>query len=95
MESIYKKFCGRLAQFAHWKNEPEGWEARWSNRALENLLESHASGKLGEFEIFSHYLPKDLPVLEAGCGLGQLVMALSARGYQVEGVDYAEQTIHH
>jgi SAM-dependent methyltransferase len=94
MEFIYKIFNGRLAQFAAWKNEPEGWEARWSNRSLKSLLESHASGKLGEFEIFSHYLPKDLPVLEAGCGLGQLVMALSARGYQVEGVDYAEQTIH-
>jgi SAM-dependent methyltransferase len=94
MEFIYKKFNGRLAQFASWKNEREGWEARWSSHSLEDLLESYASGELGEFEIFSQYLPKALPVLEAGCGLGQLVMALSARGYQVEGVDYAEQTIH-
>jgi len=31
--------------------------------------------------------------LEAGCGNGQLVMALGARGYHVQGLDYAEATI--
>lgn len=58
------------------------------------MLEHFKSGKLGEFEIFYTYLPKHLPVLEAGCGLGQLVMALDAREYQVEGIDYALQTIN-
>ena len=32
-------------------------------------------------------------ILEAGCGLGQFVIALKTLGYQAEGVDYGERTI--
>jgi SAM-dependent methyltransferase len=72
----------------------EFWEQRWAANRLQDLLNTHRDGRLGEFdEIFTRYLPKDLPILEAGCGLGQLVMALHSRGYHVEGVDYAAQTV--
>ena len=33
------------------------------------------------------HLPKDAPILEAGCGLGAWVVALSARGYDIAGID--------
>lgn len=91
--SLYK-FNNRLAQFREQDGQREFWEERWSKSELEAVLSSHRSGKLGEFEeLFSRCLPHDLPILEAGCGLGQLVMALQARGYFVEGIDYASETV--
>jgi SAM-dependent methyltransferase len=82
-----------LAQFKSWTNSPDSWESHWAEHLHQYLLELYSTGYLGEFEIFTRYLPKNDPVLEAGCGLGQLVMALAKRGYHVEGVDYAEQTV--
>ncbi|KAA3663536.1 MAG: class I SAM-dependent methyltransferase [Chloroflexi bacterium] len=92
-KQVFRLFRGRLAQYKVWKDDASSWEARWIKRPLASLLEEHANGELEEFEIFTRYLPQHKPVLEAGCGLGQIVMALSARGYQVEGVDYCEPTI--
>ena len=89
-----RKFKGRLAQFKIWENTPDSWEKRWSDRSLHELLNNYADGRLDEFEFFLEYLPKHLPVLEAGCGMGQIVMALSARGYQAKGIDYASGTIN-
>lgn len=87
-------FRERLAQFRPGGNQQSAWEERWSRHEVRETLLAQRFGKLDEFEtIFSKYLPRDLPILEAGCGLGQLVMALSSRGYQIEGVDYAEQTV--
>jgi SAM-dependent methyltransferase len=37
--------------------------------------------------VFLEYLPKDAPILEAGCGLGAWVVYLSERGYDVAGID--------
>ena len=83
----------RLAQFKPWHNNSGDWEEIWSRQSAEKILNKSFSGSLGECEPITKYLPKDLPVLEAGCGLGQVVRVLSSRGYQVEGVDYAEETI--
>jgi len=33
------------------------------------------------------WLPKDAPILEAGCGLGAWVVALAERGYDIAGID--------
>lgn len=88
----FRLFRGRMAQFRIWENQPEDWEKRWSN-SIQAALNKHSNGYLGEFEIFTRYLPKNAPILEAGCGLGQLVMALAMRGYTIEGVDYAGQTV--
>ena len=53
-----------------------------------------AEGYLGEFfGEFVHWLPFNERVLEAGCGLGQLVLSLSVRGYEVEGVEWAESIV--
>ena len=94
MEYDFKNFRGRLAQFNKFGNGPGDWASRWSKQPLVQILDRFSNGNLDEFEIFTHYLPKHLPVLEAGCGMGHLVMALSARGYQIRGVDYAEETIN-
>ena len=94
VDRVFYKLNGRLAMFRRSSADKQHWEERWSKGNLSHLLEAYSSGKLDEFEdIFTRHLPKDLPILEAGCGKGQLVMALSARGYRVQGLDYAEATI--
>lgn len=70
------------------------WEMRWKNTNLKRVLKNARSGNLGELESpFIENLPKDSPILEAGCGPGRIVCALQARGYTVEGIDYAADTI--
>ncbi|HVY72013.1 MAG TPA: class I SAM-dependent methyltransferase [Verrucomicrobiae bacterium] len=92
-EAFYQ-FNGRLALFQSTSADKDHWEKRWSKANLAELLKAFSTGKLDEFEgIFGRHLPKDARVLEAGCGNGQLVKALSARGYKVEGIDYAVETV--
>jgi SAM-dependent methyltransferase len=51
-------------------------------------------GALGRFEEpFLRYLPRDGRVVDAGCGLGQYVLALRVRGYDVEGVEWGSGTV--
>lgn len=70
------------------------WDKVWATQETKDLYAKAGTGDLGYYEtLFPNYLPKEGVILEAGCGLSQFVMALRARGYQVEGVDYGERTI--
>ncbi|HEX5138918.1 MAG TPA: class I SAM-dependent methyltransferase [Planctomycetota bacterium] len=70
------------------------WQRRWGGTDLARYLAGFRGGRLGYFEApFRRHLPKDAPVLEAGCGRAQYVMALSRLGYDVFGVEYAEDTV--
>lgn len=84
---------GRLAQFKSWGNRQEDWQAHWQGRSIESLLAAFSGGRLGEMTRLLPHLPKDGPILEAGCGMGQLVYALDELGYDIEGVDYAVETV--
>lgn len=91
--STFALFNGRLAQFKPWTNSQGDWDNVWRGHDVKSYLASASTGNLGEYEFLTRVLPKDRPVLEAGCGLGQFVAALRQRGYTVEGVDFAEATI--
>ena len=93
MDLEYRVIDGRLAMFKPWDNRPEDWEEYWSTHSVEKLLSSEKLADLGEYNVMAQYLPRDLPVLEAGCGIARIVAALAAQGYSVEGVDYAEELI--
>ena len=70
------------------------WDNLWNEEA--NWIERYTKGisLRGSFvKLFQRYLPKGASVLEAGCGRGQFVYALSHNGYDVLGVDYAEKTV--
>lgn len=43
--------------------------------------------------LFETFLKPGSKVLEAGCGLGQVVLALRQRGHDCWGLDYAQETI--
>lgn len=70
------------------------WDRVWETQDAQTLFAEAKKGSLGHYEeIFPKHLPREGRILEAGCGLGQLVIALRTRGYDAEGVDYAAQTI--
>ncbi len=70
------------------------WDAHWSTRLTPQHFAAARQGSLGFFEdIFPRHLPRPGRILEAGCGPGQLVLALRKRRYDCEGVDYTRQTV--
>ena len=70
------------------------WESLWQPVSMKNVMSMAEDNQLGEFEsIFSSHLPRTGIILEAGCGTGKYVWILRARGYQIEGIDYAAETI--
>jgi len=70
------------------------WDSEWFDRVKPDLFSKAEAGFLGDFEKpFLKYLPQTGRILEAGCGLARNVVALRHRGYDCEGIDYAEQTI--
>lgn len=96
MKHAYYVYQGRLSLFHEKESPKEYWCGLWGKHGsdIDDMLQVYRKGYLGDFEsVFSRYLRKDLPVLEAGCGLGQYVAGLQARGYQVEGVDFEENVV--
>ena len=89
----YRVFHERLAQFKNWDNQAGDWEKYWTHHTPEAIIKAYANGNLGELDVLTRYLSKDAPILEAGCGAGGIVIALQERGYPVEGIDFAENTI--
>jgi len=93
-DSLYFKHGPNLAVYRQIEELQGYWERRWSGTNLGSLLKKARTGDLAELETpFSRHLPMDGPILEAGCGTGRVVCALQSRGYTVEGIDYASETI--
>jgi len=89
---IYQKVNGRLAQFKEWTNTAEDWDNIWIGSNIRKILNDKITD-LGELNLIRNYLPRKAKILEAGCGTGWVVQALSLCGYDIEGIDYAENSI--
>lgn len=90
---VRKVVNGRLEYYQQAAN-PEYWDEHWKSILKTGFYNDAKQGDLGTFEkCFTTYLPRKEPILEAGCGLSQLVIALRKRGYTIEGVDLAKETI--
>lgn len=84
---------GRLAYYQE-AGTPDFWDAQWARLLASDHYAPFRRGDLGLLEeSFAAHLPKRGRVLEAGCGTGQFVLALRARGYDCEGVDYVATTV--
>jgi len=84
---------GRLLYLGATPDE-DFWREQWADERIVKALESARSGNLQIFKsLFPRYLPKEGRILEAGCGMGHIVMALRARGYNCEGVEWSEDTV--
>lgn len=70
------------------------WDQHWSRIETEDLYRRAESGDLGQLApAFHRWLPRTGRILEAGCGLGQVVLTLRSLGYHAEGVDWGEGTV--
>lgn len=72
----------------------ESWEAIWARADVEKELETLREKRTrDQFDVFPRYLSKDGYILEAGSGLGIVLLWLRERGYKVVGLDYAENAL--
>lgn len=84
---------GRLVYYKE-KATREFWERLCSQYTKPDFYKPYQEGHLFEFEkIFNRHLPASGKILEAGCGTAQLVLALSAKGYDCYGLDYTLETL--
>lgn len=83
----------RLAYYWH-DPGPAFWDEHWRRHINEKRYRSAEKGSLGDLsDAFLKHLPKDGKILEAGCGPAHRVLALEVRGYDCEGIEYAERTV--
>ena len=74
--------------------DPGSWDQHWQAYLSPENYRGAERGQLGGFEEpFIRYLPLHGRTLEAGCGLGQHVLALRVRGYDAEGVEWGAETV--
>ncbi len=89
---------GYLRLHHHWR-KPDSlmWDEYWENTPTptRDYWRSALTGELGHDNkrLFLKNLPSGAKVLEAGCGVGWVVLALRAHGFDCYGLDYAENTI--
>lgn len=96
MQSIpVKDEQGFVRLHRYWR-DPQGemWDEIWKKTAFRDYWNDALAGKLGGYEeIFFKYLKRGGRQLEAGCGVGQVVLALRARGFDCYGLDFAKDAI--
>ncbi len=70
------------------------WDQHWRDTLSPHTYKGAFRGDVGYFEsIFSRFLPNQGKVIEAGCGLGHIVLALCNRGYECEGIEWGRETV--
>lgn len=68
------------------------WDGIWQSTTLERQLQQVDTDD--QLPIFIKYLPRNGKILEAGCGLGRWVIYLKRNGFDIMGIDFAEQAIN-
>lgn len=87
---------GFLRLHRHWReSDSVMWDDIWNHTPSTTYWRSALSGQLAsDYErLFLKYLPREAKVLEAGCGVGQVVLALRARGFDCYGLDFTNTII--
>jgi len=85
----------RLALLQSEVDQSKYWNRYWSNQDyLQNLINCGRKGDLGEFKyLIKKYVDRKGLILEAGCGPGHLVTALTENGYDAIGIDYEPEVV--
>jgi SAM-dependent methyltransferase len=84
---------GRLVYYSQ-KTDAHFWDQQWLSGLNAAYYAASTQGQLNYFEkTFTRHLSKTDRILEAGCGTGQWVIALQARGYHCHGLDYAIESL--
>src|SRR3989338_8977959 len=67
------------------------WDNNWSKFSIDKSVQFVKLSPLKQ--IFETYFRKDTKILEGGCGLGHFVIYYWRKGYQIQGIDFADQTV--
>jgi len=89
-----RKVEGQRLVYYLYTADADFWDNHWRIHLSPEIYKRAEQGNLGRLEDpFTRYLPRQGRILEAGCGLGQYVLALRARGYEAEGVEWGTETV--
>jgi len=88
---LYDRENKRLVVFEE-KATNKFWDKHWE---IGNFKKEVKSGKNNWFikKITNNFLKPKAKILEGGCGRGQIVYGLKQWGYDVYGVDFAQETV--
>ncbi len=76
---------------SHAGDSSEHWEENWRNAQFNQALQYCAVDPLRP--LFEKYAKPKTRMLEGGCGMGQYVTFYTAKGWQVIGLDFAQETL--
>jgi SAM-dependent methyltransferase len=77
-----------------YKQTRQAWRDIWSETDFERELRTLEYRRAQELmNIYMPFLDQSAPILEAGCGMGQIVYYLRQRHYRAIGLDYAPEAI--
>ena len=77
-----------------YRSTQRAWAEVWEGASVEQELETLTYKRVPAYvEVFKRYLPRDGLILEAGCGLGIMVIHLRRQAYNVIGLDYVEAAV--
>jgi SAM-dependent methyltransferase len=80
----------------YWQEATDSfWAHIWDHTGSLAYWQDALNGRLSRVyeRAIARYVKPGGKTLEAGCGLGQVVLALRARGFDCHGLDFAERTI--
>lgn len=79
-----------------YQNTRQAWRDIWVGTEFDRELATLDYPRAQEtLNAYLPLLPKDSPILEAGCGPAHIVYYLRNRGYNVIGLDYAPEPLSH
>lgn len=69
----------------------EFWGEIWNESNIESALKFCEISPVRS--VMDRYFPKEGRILDGGCGMGQFVIYYRNKGYDIEGVDFVEETV--
>lgn len=89
------KIANQDSKPSRYDSTRQAWQDIWTNASVEVELEIVRSARsMATIETYLPYLSKTDVLLEAGSGLSAVVITLRRMGYNVIGLDYAENALH-
>jgi ubiquinone/menaquinone biosynthesis C-methylase UbiE len=80
-----------MEKFYDFREGYKYWDQYWNRVEIEKEINSFK--KDFNYRLYLKHLPKKGKILEAGCGLGRLLIPLQRIGYDIEGLDYSREGI--
>ena len=72
---------------------PEMWASRFAGSTKMNAWRSFRFTRTKEWSLIRRHVARGSAILDAGCGFGDWVSFLTAKGYRAEGLDYSDALV--